>query len=295
VDYGKSIETVKVEPGVLKEAMEVGAAGVRLQAMDLGNGVVQRLLVAPEGSIVHQLNPVDLLRPNRKRSVARLIDVRSFVAYVNEQKEPRSRIFAETEKEPFTLTAILDFDDPEYVSQVPGSMIVPGNMEHKAVLRLTETESWLRWSGLDGKQLGQETFAQFLEENCPDVVKPDGAVLLELAKSMEATQGVNFSKKITLENGDVGLIFDQTTKATAGLDGKLAIPKAFTLCLAPFVGMDPVAVPCRFRWRLDPPRLTLGFEIERKAELIRSSVEAVVSVVTSETGLPAFLGTVERV
>ena len=268
----------------LTAAVQLGRQTVGIQRIEHdGHGRGVPVMLVPKGYVLQDLKPMVPALPDRIRQIVHMVDLQSFIRYVKEHQEPRSRVFAEALAAPYSIVCILDYHEPHKH---------PSWCTHRVRLFLTETDAWKAWTANDGKAMGQVEFAEFIEEHQPDIVTPPGATMLELAKSLTATQGVNFKNRIVLENGDSEVLFDQTTKAAAGLNGKIDIPKRITIKVAPFLGMPDVAVYCRFRYRLDPPTLRMAYEIERKQQFLLDTVQGCLDIIEEGTKISAFLGQV---
>lgn len=241
----------------------------------------------PEGVTLQEMPPVKSMRPERIGQVVELVDVDSFTRYLNEHKDCRSRIFAQVLAEPYGLTAILDYHAGANVEEVERAEF----KSHVCKLVFTPTDAWKEWAEKSGDPMAQDDFALFVEERQPDIVEPKGADLLELAKSIAATRGVKFDRRIRLDNGSTALHFDDKTEATAGLNGQLTIPDKLVLKFPIFLGMPNQCIECRFRYRLqDGGRLVLSYEIVRKQQLLLDAMRNVLDIVMEATGVPSFLG-----
>lgn len=163
---------------------------------------------------------------------------------------------------------------------------------HRARLQLSPSEAWTAWTGISGKQLPQEEFANFLEDHLTDVVDPPAAQLLEIASTIQATIGANFERGIRLDSGQLRLRYQETIEGRAGAAGDLTIPQTITLGLAPFDGGDPFRVTARFRYRV--PRagggLTLGVILDQPDLVIREAFDALIAQVTASTEIAVFFG-----
>jgi uncharacterized protein YfdQ (DUF2303 family) len=280
----------------LKEALEytcklaVGLTDAKMARR--GKDGEAPVVVLPEGLHVQGLQQFLPKAPDRIRARVQMVDVRSFVAYVNEHKAPESRVFASVLREPFGLTCALDYHRSVEFDDKP-----VGRAEfvtHICELQFTPTDAWREWKGKNGLAMPQDAFALFVEERQPDVVEPKGADMLEIARSIEATRDVSFKRRIRLDNGDTAFTFDDRTEATAGMNGALRIPEKIVLKFPLFLGMPDQCIECRFRHRLDSGRLMLSYEIVRPQELLLKTIQAALDIVKDETGLPAFLGTFEN-
>ena len=50
------------------------------------------------------------------------------------------------------------------------------------------SREWLLWNKAHRQHMSQLSFAEFLQDNLPDVISPDGADLLDMSLKFEASQ-----------------------------------------------------------------------------------------------------------
>lgn len=220
--------------------------------------------------------------PDRIRAEATFLDLQAFIAYVQRFKNSTTVIMVQSTMTTATFTALLDYHN--------SIGYLPSPVTHRAVLKLTATPEWSTWLQAEGKEFAQLAFAQFLEENLIDILEPAGADMLEMAKTLEASQESEFKSRIVLENGDQQFTFDVKTSAQAGLNGQITIPTTFKLRIAPFLGMPRQDFECRFRYQLRRPSLVMGFVMLRKEQEIRRLVQASADIVHAETEFPVWEG-----
>ncbi|QXC59352.1 YfdQ family protein [Aquihabitans sp. G128] len=166
-----------------------------------------------------------------------------------------------------------------------------GRGDHRATLALKHTPAWAAWLGINGRQLPQAEFADFLEDHLPDVKEPDGAHLLEVATSIQASVGAAMKAAVRLDNGQVQVRYEETIDGSAGKAGELEIPTRIALGLAPFEGGDPYKVTARLRWRLTNGTLTLGVVLDQLEDVLRNAFGDIVAEVEKATDLAVLYGT----
>lgn len=147
--------------------------------------------------------------------------------------------------------------------------------DHRAELTLKRTDAWEHWLRLDGKLIGQEDFAEHIEDGLLDIVTPDGATMLEVAQSIQGTKSAEFKGARRLQDGNIGVEWVEETTATAGQRGDLEIPERFVLALAPFEGEDAYKVEARLRYRVRAGDLLLGYRLNRPGDVLRDAVDQV--------------------
>lgn len=151
----------------------------------------------------------------------------------------------------------------------------PGWGDFRATLEFRWTPQYLKWKANDGKLIGQTEFAEFIEDNMDDIAEPAAAEMLEIAQYLQATRTVNFKSGIRISSGAVQFQNVEDIQAQVGA-GQVAIPEVFKLSLAPVFGVQPFAVPARFRYRVQDGKLKLGYKLQRIESMMNTVLDDVV-------------------
>lgn len=224
--------------------------------------------------------------PRRKTGTVHVQDAASFIRYLEKHQVAATEVYADAARQ--KLVGVIN----AHAESVPDDdeLGLAGHRDHRVALELIPTPEWQTWLGNNKKLLNQQGFAEHLEDNAADVVRPDAATMLEVASSLVATNGVEFKSAVRLDNGQVQVRYEETTTARAGHAGDLEIPQTFTIAVAPFVGSDPVEVEARFRYRINGGNLALSYALLRPEQIARQAfldhVEAVADAITP----PVFQG-----
>lgn len=260
--------------------LEAIAAAARIDpVITLGDGRAR--LVVPDGFKTVEVDNPFALPPYIRQSVT--VDVRaSLIAYVNRFSNARSVLVADYDAG--RIEGILDYHGPSLATDDTVDRPQPGR--HVAALVLRNSEEFCRWNALEGKRIPQAEFAAFLEENSEDIVDPESAVMIEISRDLEATQGMTFKSSTRLENGDRAFVYETETRTK----GEVAVPRQFTLEIPLWEGEPPTRVRCAFRWQVSGGGLVLGFEWRRVEYLRRAHFAQIATQVAEETGCPVFYG-----
>lgn len=174
-----------------------------------------------------------------------------------------------------SLVAVLNDDRGEW----------SGWRDYRVELVLRSTPEWAHWRSRDGEFLGQEKFAQHMEDGIPELKSPSAADMLDLAQTFHATTAARFKSGRRLASGETQFVYEEEIDAKAGTAGTLAIPSELELFLAPFRGSEPVTVRAWFRYRVNRDAgLQLAYKLIRPHE---SEDQAFAQVVqTVQAGLP---------
>lgn len=220
-------------------------------------------------------------RPLRKSGITVVRDADSFVTYFQKHMTPGTEIYADTTNH--TVTAVLDAHDA----------VDPAWSDHIVRFETVKTKSWQEWAAVDGKQLPQEAFAEFIEDHTLDVRSPSSAEMLEVAQSLIVNRSVDFESTRRLADGRTAFQYRENSEAKAGQAGELDIPEELELVLQPFEGAAPQLVTARFRYRLRGGDLTLGYKLNRPEDVIRSCFDDIVAIISgkaAEVGIPVLYG-----
>ncbi|MFD6970707.1 DUF2303 family protein, partial [Streptomyces sp. NPDC059949] len=193
-------------------------------------------------------------QPDRKQGTTVVRDAASFAAYFSKHADADTEVYADAGQ--LTITAVLDAHTAD----------TPRWSGHRLRLSLRQTDAWAQWIGNDGKLLGQEQFAEFLEDHLPELLVPDSATMLEIAQSIQATTKASFESGTRLQSGERQLKYTEDTRASAGRKGDLTIPETFTIGLIPFEGSEGYKLTARLRYRIQDTQLRIGYKLDRPAD-----------------------------
>ena len=264
-----------------------------LKAARIADPVIERIngktyAFVPDGFKLEDISNPDWLPPYIKQGVI-VDDAYSLIAYVNRFADERSVIIADLDS--LTIGAVLDWHLHNGVAgEAPGwGPLDPMPCKHKAALRLRNSEEFARWSAMEGALHSQMEFAEFLDENSSDIVDPDPAVMIEIARDLEATRGVAFKSGTRLQTGERSFRYETETH----VKGDLIVPQRFCLSLPLFFGEPPTEIEASFRFRPNPDGLKLGYVWRRVEHVRQAKFQEIAFRVAEATGLPVFQGRAE--
>lgn len=217
--------------------------------------------------------------PRRTKGVYRPADFASLVAYAKLHDEAMSTT-AWVDRDLPGATFV--FNDAASSSATGTGETLPGWLDHRAVLELRRTPEWLHWLSRDGEWLGQEDFAEHLQDGSVEIVKPDAATMLEVAQSIEGSTNANWMNARRLDNGQVGFSYEETTTATAGQKKNIEIPAEFELKVAPFYGEEPQGIMARLRYRVRNGQLLIGYKLIRPQQIEEDTFAGLADRLTKE-------------
>ncbi|MDX3019904.1 YfdQ family protein [Streptomyces acidiscabies] len=217
--------------------------------------------------------------PDRKAGTTVVRDAESFLAYYGKHADESSEVYADAEN--LSVTAVLDAntaDSPRWAN-------------HRLSLALRTTDAWKQWTHLDGKLMGQEQFAEFLEDHLPELLEPSAATMLEIAQSIQGVAKAEFQSGTRLASGERKLAYVETVTAKAGQKGELVIPETFVIGLVPFDGSEGYRLNARLRYRINGGPLQLGYKLERPADVLKTAFGDVVTAIGEGIDVPVLNGT----
>lgn len=241
------------------------------------------VLTLPEGYKVEDITSlVEKTQParNRAQGVVHLGDVPSLLAYCADQvAQERGYIYADPDSR--TITAV--FNDQR-------STLFNGWRDHRAVFAATFTPEFKKWLEHSGKQMSQQDFAEFIEDNYADLNGDDGQTLLNVATTIQAATGINFSSARRLQDGQTQLTYNEVIDAKAGSDGALKIPQTFTLGLRIFKNGDGYKLAARLKYRLAGGGVKFWYELDRPERAVEDAFTGYVENVRETSGYTVLTG-----
>lgn len=225
-------------------------------------------VIIPEGHELQSLEEYES-SPRRLEKSPVFVDTGSFIEYVNDYMDRRTKIFGTLDDG--KIIARLDYSDgpnPEWNT-------------HNATLAMKPHPDWKEWAEKAGKPMAQEEFARFIERFTHCVIEPDSATLIETIEKMEVTSGMQFESKINRVDGSVSF----TYKDDQQLVGQLKVPTKFYLSMAPFEANKPQTVEVLLRYRVKEGTLTFSYDLPEFSKIKREAFLAVCEEVTKGTDL----------
>lgn len=240
--------------------------------------VRQRTGAGAESWQVHDIRD-ELVVPRRARGTIAVHDAASFALACQQRAEGINPvIYADEER--LALVAVLNDDISDG----------PNWRDYRVALTLRPTPEWTAWVG--GQGLGeQQRFAERIEDGLPEITRPDGAEMLEIAQTFHAVVGVEFRQVQRLATGQTQFSYVEDVKASAGTKpGTLTIPETFDLAVRPFIGADRYAVTARLRYRVTSGKLQIGYQLVRPEEVQRTAFGEIVQQIYDAMGVDILRG-----
>lgn len=221
-------------------------------------------VIVPEGYRVDNVEHT-LIAPVRKSGTTKVRDAESFIAVVNDQKGSGTRLYRTVEPPRFVAV----FNDHESATKE----YCAGWGDHRAVYDCPLSPEWRTWIGKNLSPMKQSDFAQFIENNLPDITVPDSGAMLEIVKRLTAKKKVAFTSGLRLDNGEIQFTYEEQIEGSAGPRGQFAIPQEFTIAVQIFEGDAKYKFTARFRYRIgDGGDLMMWYDLLRPHKMIEDAV-----------------------
>lgn len=222
-------------------------------------------------------------RPERARGTAKVLDGASFCEYFTLFRDANSRVFADETRG--VLLAVLDHHESR-----GGAGSDPRWGQHRIELTMRASKEWQIWTGQDGKKQTQVEFAEFIEDNAPDIIQPPAAAMLEVARDLSAKTDVDFGSAIRLSDGSVQFKYSEQVRATVGA-GQIQVPDQFDIAIPIYIGTERVRLTARLRYRINGGKLTFWYNLLRAEAAAREAFDAVRAAIGDTLSLTVINGT----
>lgn len=240
-----------------------------------------------------------LAKPIRKRAGVTMNDTDSFIAYINKHSGyipvvPASAgidipaplppancaLYADANFEAQSIVIIGLLDD--HGGEVGDAMW----RDHTAKYMPNKTVEWQRWNSMDGKRMEQKAFAEFIEENLPDIATlegmPTGTDMLKMSTLFEMNSTKRFKSALNLQSSGVALTFiDEADSAT---ETQMNMFKRFTLGMRVFIGGNAYPLEARLKFKASQGQLTFWYELIRPDRVFATAVTEELAKIKKETG-----------
>ncbi|MBB2841424.1 UNVERIFIED_ORG: uncharacterized protein YfdQ (DUF2303 family) [Rhizobium etli] len=241
------------------------------------------------------------LTPQRKSGTAKVKTLESFIDLVERHKTEHSVIFADTDWQKPSLTAVIDYHD-----KTNGG--AADNGKHRIHYEFPLSDSWKAWIKINGEPLEQLKFAEFIEDHIADLASPDTMEeedwrhkfsfrvafpneLVSLSRGLQVASEMKVKNVVSLQSGAAQINFEEEHRDAAG--NKLDVPGMFILSVPPFFRGEPTRIPVRLRYRLSSGKLFWICQLYRPDVHITEQVVRDMERAGADTGLPYFQGAPE--
>ncbi|EPX82066.1 DUF2303 family protein [Salipiger mucosus] len=262
-----------------RSALEVALTSARMANPVIEGEHGKRFALTPPDFQLNEIPSPHRLPPYILQRVT-VDDADSLAIYASRFSTGASVLIADIDA--LSVHACLDWHDHNQSD----TALTPGARKHTATLKLRESEEFKRWNKIQDEFIDQMAFAEFLDENAADIVDPEPAVMIEIARDLEATQGVAFKSSTRLQTGERSITYETETHTK----GDIKVPTQFTLQIPLFAGEEPIDITASFRFRPRADGLKLGFVWRRVEYRRQAEFQAIATRIAEATGLPVMFG-----
>lgn len=271
------------------------------------DGLKVPVAVLPDGKKLMELKPIiDKFRPapERRRGVAVMRDIESFIAFVNLYKDASSVLFVNPDPKQPVLIAVLDYNH--------SGTGQPRYGEHRARYAFPLSEEWEAWVGHNEEWLTQGEFATFIEDRLTDVASPGDAGdglrdfakllnveyaspsrLLELSRGLTLSVESRLKEQRNLSSGEAQLFFQEEHKDETG--APIRVPNAFIIKVPVFQFGAAHLMAVRLRYRVKSGQVTWQYAIHKIALNLDTAIREECGRAQGGTGLMLLYGVPEDV
>ncbi|MDF3280857.1 DUF2303 family protein [Gordonia sp. N1V] len=195
--------------------------------------------------------------PRRQRGTFDVHDVPSFLEAIRLRHDNDTTVYANVDNR--SLTAVLNDQ---------------GWRDHRVNYAPEFSREFAAWQERSGKYVSQRDFAEFLEDRAFDLVEPEPAELISIARQFKATRKVQFESGTKLQSGDIQFVYSEETGAGSGSKGKIDIPETFVIGVPVFKGTEKISITATLRYNIDRDAgLQLSYRLLFLDDLIEASLQ----------------------
>lgn len=291
---------------------------VKLPVRELGGGKEVLTALVPQGKTLESIKPhLDawLDRPRRKEGIAVLQTLESLIAHANRHKTAHSAAFIDRYGNTPKMLVVFDYHEK---SEIPDGAEThaergegrPDWLRHRGRYDFPFSPEWLAWTNQAGKEMGQEAFAEFLEDRAVDLIHPDLAIegtknlvallgltmatpsrMVELSRGLALTENRRVQQAVSIGSGEMKISYATEHQGQDGAE--LKVPGAFLIAIPVFRAGDRFQVFVRLRYRVRSGAVSWAYTLERVDDVREVAIDEAIQDLQEGTGLPVFVGTPE--
>ena len=281
-----------------------------------------QVLVTAEGLSVHPIKPyLDeyLDAPERRKGTAHLEYLRSLIDHAKRFADDDSALFAVSDRSAPKLICVLDYHRS-------GPNASPRFGEHRADHAFPLSDEWKVWMAADKNKMGQQDFAEFLEDRICDVIVPDDELLGEvkqrdaggdfgpktaremladyaqllggrfatpsdlvtLSRGLSVHASHKVKNAVNLKTGEASIQYVEEHTDDQGQPIK--VPNLFLIGIPVFRAGPLYRIAVRLRYRLGGAGISWFFELYRHDVVFDAALTESCEAAQKQTGLPLFYG-----
>lgn len=309
---------------VMKELGEVQKIRTPVKEDDV---TTPHIIAVPVGLKVEDVTDAHLaaltrLKPLRRAGTARMVDLDSFIAWVNRFSGAESTIFAQIHPAP-KLTAVIDYHGAgapvvDHATRDPQA----NACKHRATYDFPLSQEWKLWTSIHDKQLGKDEFGEFIEANAKDLLDPTPyllgqgkadpeawearmsdiatkvqgrfgqyAALVQLSRSFQVHETGHLQVTTNRDTGESQVQFLNEHREMDG--APLRIPNLFMIAIPVFEEGALYRLPVRFRYRKAGDSVKFIVSLYNADVALRDAAREAIEAARAATELPVLMGSPE--
>lgn len=217
--------------------------------------------------------------PRRRQTTHTMLELGAFCDLVNRLKVPDSAVYADPSN--FSIVCV--------VNDHGVNREVHGWRDHRVAYQCPRSTEWQEWTKLDGRDMDQDSFADFIEAHLEHLTAAKGypapSEILQMARDLVVLTKGTFKRSLNPTTG-AAILECKTDTDT----GSTVIPRAFAIAIPVFEAGDHYQVECRIRFKLIEGQPRFSYQMHRRTETEREAFGGARALVQAETGLPLFAG-----
>lgn len=244
------------------------------------------VLVGPSNMNAQVLHSL-MARPMRINHHFTTTDYASFTAYI-------ARFSPSTDGQEHFCCLSGDGKGPglqaHYIFDGHSSDGTPGNREHSASFIPATSVEWERWTSNSGRLLTQSEFAEFIENNIPDIHvpkddkdSPSGGAMLSMAKELQLTSSMEVDSRVDRASGGVSFQFIEKVEGKQA-GKKITVPTHFYIAIPMHTGGPAYVVKVLFRFRRSEQKVKMEYELFRHHKLYESALDTLQAALGESLG-----------
>ena len=261
-----------------------------LEHASTGTAIPVRFVETDDGSRIELADDIgqymerNRRAPLRRKGTTVLSELGAFCAFVSRYKSEASAIYADVEQ--MTLTCVFN--------EAPAGEVLAAWRDHRAVYAAPRSPAWIEWTRLDGREMDQDSFADFIEAHLEHLITgrdvdakpyPAPVEVLQMARDLTVLTKGTFKRTVNPTNGS--MILECKNEEDTG---STVIPRAFLIGIPVFDGGAPYQVECRIRMQMQNGRPMFRYQMHRRTEIERDAFLEVRLTAADQTALPLFAG-----
>jgi uncharacterized protein YfdQ (DUF2303 family) len=234
------------------------------------------------------------LRPSVHVKLATSKDLHQYLANQANWTRTENPLCGSTSEPPLGLDNVVVFADRDklnFHAFLDYHHVTGGRwLNHSASVTYKESHQFGIWKKHDGVKMGQEAFAEFLDENVLDITDPTGADVVAFASCLEAHRTEIFKSSTNLGNGEVK--FNWSNESSG--DSVTKFPTDMKIGIPIWTNGEKILIPVKLFYRVSEGKLLFWYKLRNLENIIdqlwnedvKFISEALLSIGTVYQGLP---------